>query len=134
LLATADGNGLPHMTWMNTVVGPRLEEVITATAPHTLKVANLGANSRVEWMFSSSSMETLVYLTGKATILTDEAEAEACWNHLPGKAQAYFRNYCVSDDFRDFSLIRTVVNEVVYCRPQGYRKTLVYQGVGEDVT
>lgn len=131
VLTTANAEGQPHATWMNTLVGTRLEEVITATAPHTLKVANLTTNSRVEWMFASPSQETLVYLEGRARIIEDAGDAEECWNSLPDRHQAYFRNYCDSDDFRDFSLIRTEVDAVVYCRPQGYRKTVVYREESE---
>jgi general stress protein 26 len=127
ILTTANAKGQPHATWMNAVVGSRLEEVITATAPDTLKVANLTVNSRVEWMFASKSQETLVYLEGRACLVEDPDDAEACWNQLPDRHQAYFRNYCDSDDFHDFSLIRTKVDAVVYCRPQGYRKTVVYR-------
>ena len=60
VLATADEEGQPHSTWMNAVVTPHLEEVITATSPHTLKAANVATNSRVEWMFATPSMETLI--------------------------------------------------------------------------
>ncbi len=124
VLTTADAAGMPHATWMNVLADSTMEEVVTITAPTTLKIANLQANPRGEWMFASPSLETIVYLSGPTQILEGE-EARQCWDRMPGKSKAYFRKYCDADDHSKFAVIRTKVTKVVHCRPIGYRKSVV---------
>ena len=123
LLSTADAEGQPHATWMNAHVLEGLVEIVAVTAPNTDKVANVRANPRAEWMFSSSSMETVIYLSGPTEIVTDPDKAEALWHAVPRKSKAYFRQYSKSDSPTDFSIIRTLVERVQHCRPPGYRKS-----------
>lgn len=126
IMATADGNGAPHSAWMNVVVSPDLNEVIAITLPGTDKVANLRANPRAEWSFASSSRETFVYLSGPTEILSGE-DAVRCWDAIPGKSFAYYRNAAGgdSDNLADYAVIRTEVRKVVHSRTIGYRKTVV---------
>jgi general stress protein 26 len=126
VITTADANGIPHAAWMNILADSQLNDVITITAPDTQKVANVRANPRVEWMCASDSMETVVYVSGPAEILEGD-EAKRYWDAMPGKYRAYFWQYINSVDHRDFAVIRTKIEKVVYCRPQGYHKTLVYE-------
>ena len=124
VLTTADAVGMPHAAWMNILADSTMEEVVSITAPTTQKISNLQANPQGEWMFASPSMETIVYLSGPTQILETD-EAKACWDRMPGKSKAYFRNYCDTDEHTKYAVIRTQVTKVVYCRPVGYRKTVV---------
>lgn len=126
IMATADENGAPHAAWMNALVSPDLEEVIAITMPSTDKVANLRGNPRAEWAFASSSRETIVYLSGPTEILSRE-DAVRCWNAIPRKAAAYYRNAAGgdSDNPADYAVIRTKVRKVVHSRAIGYRKTVL---------
>lgn len=126
LLATADANGKPHSTYMNVIAESTMEEVVSITAPHTQKIKNLQENPYAEWMFSSPSLESVVYLSGPTEIITGDG-AMKYWNAMPGKSKAYYRNYCDEDKPEMFAIIRTRVERVLYCRPPGYRKTLVYE-------
>jgi len=126
IMATADADGMPHATWMNAIVSPDMEEVIAITRPETDKVANLRANPRAEWSLFSESRESFVYLSGPTDILQGE-EARDGWDAMPGKSFAYYRNAAGgdSDDPGDYAVLRTRVRKVVYCRPVGYRKTVL---------
>jgi len=126
LLATADGSGKPHSTYMNVLADSSMEEVVSITAPDTEKIKNLKENPYAEWMFSSSSLESVVYLSGPTKILSGE-EATQYWDSMPGKSKAYYRHYCDEDRPEMFAIIRTRVEKILYCRPPGYRKTLVYE-------
>ena len=46
LLATADGSGKPHSTYMNVLADSSMEEVVSITAPDTEKIKNLKASLR----------------------------------------------------------------------------------------
>ena len=124
IMSTADANGLPHATWMTVTVDSKMDEVISITAPTTQKISNLRDNPQAEWMFASPSLESLVYLSGPTEIVVGE-KAQHYWDSMPGKAKAYYQLYSDSNDPDEFSIIRTQVNKVVYCRPPGYRKTIV---------
>lgn len=126
IMATADENGEPHAVWMNVVVSSDLEEVLAITLPGTDKAANLRGNPKAEWSFGSPSRETFVYLSGPTEILTGE-EAARCWDAIPGKSIAYFRNAAggKSEDPADYTVIRTRVRKVVHSRTIGYRKTVL---------
>ena len=124
IFTTADAAGMPHAAWMNILTDSTMDEVVTITAPNTQKVANIRANPNGEWMIATPPLETIVYLSGPTHIVEGE-EAKHYWDRLPGKSKAYFRNYCDTDDYAKFSVIRTKVAKVVYCRPIGYRKTVV---------
>jgi len=124
VLTTADAAGMPHATWMNIMADSAMEEVVSITAPTTQKFENLRANPQAEWMVASPSNETIVYLSGPTQIMEGD-EAKRRWDRMPGKSKAYFRNYCDSDDHTKFAVIRTEVTKIVYCRPVGYRKTVV---------
>jgi len=126
LLATADANGKPHSTYMNVLVDSTMEEVVSITTPKTQKIKNLGENPYAEWLFSSASLESVVYLSGPTEILSGD-EATSYWDAMPGKSKAYYRHYCDTDSPEMFSIIRTRVDKIIYCRPPGYRKTLVYE-------
>ena len=129
VLTTSDAAGMPHATWLNILADSEMEEVVTITAPNTQKIANLLANPQGEWMFASPSFETIVYLSGPTKILEGD-EAKQRWDRMPGKSKGYFQNYCVTDDSTKFAVIRTQVTKVVYCRPIGYRKTVVGETAG----
>jgi general stress protein 26 len=131
LLTTADKAGWPHATWMNFQMKGYVEEIFTITAPTTQKVANLRANPRAEWMFSNRSMESIVMVSGPTHVIENVA-VKQYWDAMPGKAHAFFRQYCETEDYRQFVVISTKVEKVVFCRPAGYRKIVVMgEGSGE---
>ncbi|WP_395718944.1 pyridoxamine 5'-phosphate oxidase family protein [Prosthecobacter sp.] len=126
VLATADERGCPHATWMTTQVTDDLEEIISITAPISQKIADLRRNPQAEWMYATSSMETLVYLSGFTRVIEGEA-AKRYWDRMPGKAQAYYRKYCETEDYHKFAVIRTEVSKVVLCKPYAYKKTILFE-------
>ena len=126
VLATADANGSPHAAWMTVQVSTDLEEVMSITAPTSQKIAELRSNPQAEWMFATPSMETLVYLSGFTQVIEGGA-AKRHWDRMPGKAQAYYRKYCETDDYQKFTVIRTDVTKVVLCKPYVYKKTVLFE-------
>ena len=125
VLATADAEGRPHAAWMTTQVTTDLAEVTSITAPTSQKVAELRRNPQAEWMFASSSLETIVYLSGFTRVIEGEA-AKRYWDQMPGKAQAYYRKYCETEDYHKFAVIRTEVGRIVVCKPYAYKKTILF--------
>lgn len=125
VLATSDADGHPHSAWMTTQVTTDLEEIISITAPTSQKAAILRTNPQAEWMFASSSMETIVYLSGRTRLIEGDA-AKRYWDQMPGKSKAYYRKYCDTEDYHKFAVIRTEVNKIVLCKPYAYTKTVLF--------
>lgn len=125
VIATADAEGQPHSAWMTTLVTTDLAEVTSITAPTSQKVAELRRNPHAEWMFASPSLETIVYLSGFTRVIEGEA-AKRYWDQMPGKAQAYYRKYCETEDYHKFAVIRTEVSKIVVCKPYAYKKTILF--------
>ncbi|NNC87159.1 MAG: pyridoxamine 5'-phosphate oxidase family protein [Akkermansiaceae bacterium] len=123
LLTTVSGEGVPHATWMGTISAPRWDQVITITSPDSRKIANIKANPRVEWLFGLDSLGELVYLEGRAEIITLESEIKRYWKTLPDKHQAFFLLYFNSS--LGFSVVRTRVDAVVFCVPTKNRKVRI---------
>lgn len=126
IMTTADPDGLPHAAWMTVSVDEEMVQVVSITASTSQKVDNLYDNPQAEWMFSSPSLETLVYLSGPTVIVPAE-EARRYWDAMPGKSKAYYRNFSDPEDPENFTIIRTHVNKVVYCRPTAYKKTVIHE-------
>ena len=125
VLATSDAEGRPHSAWMTTQVTTDMEEIISLTAPNSLKAATLRANPQAEWMFASPSMETIVYLSGHTRLIEGDA-AKRYWDMMPGKSKAYYRKYCETEDYQKFAVIRTDVSKVVLCKPYAYTKSVLW--------
>lgn len=124
VLATADDQGHPHSAWMTTQVTDDLAELYSITSPLSQKVADLRRNPQAEWMFATPSLETLVYLSGFTRVIEGDA-AKRYWDQMPGKAQAYYRKYCETEDYHKFAVIRTEVSKIVLCKPYAYKKTVI---------
>lgn len=125
VLATSDAEGHPHSAWMTTQVTTDMEEIISITAPNSLKADILRANPQAEWMFASPSMETIVYLSGHTRLIEGDA-AKRYWDQMPGKSKAYYRKYCETEDYHKFAVIRTEVSKVVLCKPYAYTKSVLW--------
>jgi hypothetical protein len=76
-------------------------------------------------MFASPSMETIVYLSGYTRLIESHA-AKRYWDQMAGKAQAYYRKYCETEDYHKFAVIRTDVSKVVLCKPYAYKKSVLW--------
>ncbi|MHC4925658.1 MAG: pyridoxamine 5'-phosphate oxidase family protein, partial [Planctomycetota bacterium] len=119
ILTTAGGDGVPHATWMGTVVAPRWDQLATITSPDSRKVANIRANPNVEWLFSSTNRAELVYLEGQAEVVTEPREIKRYWKALPDKGRAFFLLYFNSG--LGFCVLRTRIEQAVLCLPAEYR-------------
>ena len=124
VLATVGADHQPHATWMGGVGAKNgLDEVLTITAPHTRKVSNLRENPRAEWMFSSPTKETIVYLSGPTELITQSPECDDLWEEIPNKSQAYFLKYY--EVAKGFAVIRTKVERVEVVKPLVFKKIVL---------
>ena len=120
LLTTSDAKGHSHATWMGAVLAGSMEEITTITSPKTTKIQNLRENPWGEWLFTSKSKETLLYLSGPTTLIETGPAKNKYWEKVPNKTQAYFLKFY--DETTGFEVIQTRVEKIVLCKPMAMRK------------
>jgi general stress protein 26 len=120
LLTTADASGRPHSAWMGTVSTPDFVHLITLTGAHTDKVANIRANPKVEWMFTSADRKTIVYFEGEAEIIVDEAAKSRYFQLVPDESRGFFMKYYRAGG--EWCVVKTHIDSAVYCMPGAYSK------------
>lgn len=119
LLTTSTPQGTPHATWMATIGIDERNQLLTLTSPDSRKVANIRSNPRVEWMFTSKDMRSLVYFSGSAVVVKDVVKIKQYWNDMPEKDRAYFLDYFSSPP--GFSIIRTSILRAELVCPRQFR-------------
>lgn len=113
ILSTLDFNGAPQSRWMATSSFDEFPRFHTLTSSNSQKVEQIEAHPIVQWMFSSSDLDLVVNLTGRAHILLpDAATVKRIWREIADKSRAYFLGD--SDQGPGFSIIETMV-ELVEC-------------------
>ncbi len=126
MLTTASAEGVPHATWMGTVLSPDPGEILTLTSPDSLKISNLRQNPAVEWLISEINRKELLYLRGKAHVVEEVADLKRCWQRVSGKGQAFFLNYFNTNP--GFAIIRTLVESAELVVPEDFRKVTISPG------
>jgi general stress protein 26 len=114
VLSTLDFNGAPQSRWMATSSFVEFPRFYTLTSPSSPKVEQIEAHPTVQWMFSSSDLDLVVNLTGRARMLLPDnaAEVKKIWREIVDKSRAYFLGD--SDRGPGFAIIETTV-EVCEC-------------------
>jgi len=120
IVTTSSAAGQPHATWMSAVYSDNLSEILTITSPDSLKVRNVKETGNAEWMFTSSSKQHIVYLSGETEVVDDVVRIKQYWDLIPEKQHAFFLGYYNSGI--GFAIIRTEVKEIVLCEPREFRK------------
>jgi len=128
ILSTAGKDGTPHATYMGTVASPAIDQLLTMTAPDSLKVMNILENPRVEWLFVDEEREEILYLHGRGKILQEPAEVEAAWKQIPDKSRAYFLSY--QDVGIQFLIVETIIDSFEYRVP---RQNRIYRVTSQEV-
>lgn len=120
LLTTVNPDGRPHATWMGTVCTSDFVDLITLTGTRTDKVVNIRANPQVEWMFTSTDRETIVYFEGRAEIIHNDEMKHRYIQMVPPESRGFFMHYYRAGG--EWCVIKTHITSAVYCVPGAYTK------------
>ena len=116
ILATVGDDSSPHVRWMSPIfAGGSLKVFHTLAAPQSRKIAQIQANGKVSWVFSSPQFEEVVTLHGTALVADDPLLRAEVWEAMPDKQRAYILR---NDENLEFVIIRTEVETVEYLRPK----------------
>ena len=127
VLATTDEEGRPHVRWMTPAVLPgRPNAVYAVTSRRFAKVAQLAAQPRVEWMFQTRALDTIVTLRGTVNVLDTPSIRSEVFESVARRLTAFWK---ANDDERDLLVLETVVEEGIHYRSMaGTRETVRFGG------
>ncbi|HEX4140179.1 MAG TPA: pyridoxamine 5'-phosphate oxidase family protein [Candidatus Methylacidiphilales bacterium] len=110
MLATVDSAGTPHMRWMQTLSLDQFPHLYALCSPSSRKVAQIRAQPRVSWIFTSETGNMVVHISGRAAILTEPAEVNRIWRLIEQKENAYFLDLKAGAE--GVAVIDTLVDEI----------------------
>lgn len=110
VLATVDGDGMPHLRWMATLSLREFPHLYALTSPSSRKVEHIRANPKVSWMFTTEGSSMVINLSGTATIVSDKNEINRIWSVIDNKESAFFLSLDTEAD--GVSVIETMIEDV----------------------
>jgi general stress protein 26 len=109
MMCTLDGDGAPHARWMTTIAQNGVRSIITLSALHTRKIAELESDPRVCWVFTADDFADVVTLHGSVTVHRNALAGMQAWDRLSRAAQTYaFGSIRTSEDPQIVTLDTTV--------------------------
>jgi pyridoxamine 5'-phosphate oxidase len=123
VLATVDADGRPHARWMTPLVLSQWPQSLFAvTSPHFPKVLQLDANSQVEWLLQTRSLDQVVNIRGEMAVL-DNPSVKAQVMEAIGRRLTVF--WKVNSANTDFVILETVIDEACWFAPmKGVREVV----------
>jgi len=115
MLATVDGEGKPHLTWMTpAILKGRPDTIFCVTSAKSEKVANIQAKPDVEWMLQSRALDRIVTLKGKINILDNPAIKAEVLENIGKKLTVFWK---INEKDPEFVVLETCIQEGEYQLP-----------------
>ncbi len=123
LLATVDADGNPRMRWMTpTLLEQRPGAVYAVTSNHFAKREQLDQNPKVQWMFQTRSLDTIMYVNGRTNVVENKSLLGEVLEILAPRLRAFWN---VNQDETSLVVLETIIESGRYFLPM--------KGVREDV-
>lgn len=125
VLITADSQGNPHARWMTpTVLKYRPGAIFAFSVPDTLKLKNIEANPRVEWLLQNPNLTRVINIIGRARVIDNPSFKTELMDILGSSLAVFWKANSGKDDF---VIIETVIEEAVYLEPMtGLREAVKF--------
>lgn len=123
VLANVDPDGVPRTRWMTPcVLKEQQGSVFALTSRDFEKRAQLEANDLVEWLFTSGANDEIARVRGRAVIVENPQLQAKVAERLGSKLATFWR---VSPDSSRLIVLETVIDAIVYYRPESGEKSEV---------
>jgi len=125
LMASVDGAGAPHMRWMTPgLLQDRPGAIYAVTSKSFAKREQLSANSKVQWMFQSRSLNKIIYVNGAVNLVDNSALLTEVLEILGPRLQTFWK---VNPDQCDLIVLETVMESgQVFLPLQGLKEKLQF--------
>lgn len=126
ILATVDEKGAPCVRWLTPAVfRDRFAVVYALTSPAFPKVPQVRANPRVEWMFQTPTLDEVITARGRAQIVDNPSLRSRLLESVGQRMLGFWK---LAGDFRDLSVLETVLEEATRYRPmEGAKETVSFR-------
>ena len=124
LLATVGSDGSPHMRWMTpTLLDERPGAVYAITSKNFAKREQLDENPKVQWMFQTRSLDTIMYVNGRTNLVDNKSLLSEVLEILAPRLRTFWN---VNTDETSLLVLETIMESGRYFLP--------VKGIKEDVT
>lgn len=115
ILATVDSTNAPHVRWMTpAVLRDRQTALFAVTCPDFSKAAHIKTNPKVDWMFQSKHLNTVIHVSGVVNILDNPSLKNEVLEVLAPRLDVFWKANCVSSEF---VVLETVIEAATYYEP-----------------
>jgi general stress protein 26 len=129
LLATISTNGYPAMRWMNPVFLPgRLFWLYCATSKNFPKVADVGNNPKVSWLFTNQKTGELYSIRGKIRVIDNPRFSSEIIEELGRRLENFWR---LQPDSSQLIVLETEIESGEYFNPKTGEKIQIDNISGE---
>lgn len=122
VLATVAEDGYPHMRWMTPVLLDEWPDALFAvTSPGSLKAAQLGKDTKVEWLLQGKTLQEVVVVKGRINLI-DNPSVKANLMETVGQRLAVFWKI---NPNTDSVVLETVIEEASLFIPMKNERHMV---------
>jgi general stress protein 26 len=115
VLCTLSEDGYPHSRWMTAAVLPRVQDcVYCVTVSGSPKVLEIELCDRVQWSFQTPTLGEIVYLRGRAAVLSNPGLKAEVMEALGPNLTNFWR---INPDPAKLVVIETVIENAKLFRP-----------------
>lgn len=115
VLGTVGQDNQPDLRWVTpALIRGRSGAVYMVTYRDSKKVKHLQDNPRVQWMFQTRALDTIVTVDGKVNPLDIPSIRSEVLESVSPRLHAFWR---ITPDERDLMVLETVIERAVYYKP-----------------
>ena len=115
VMSTIDGDGRPYSRWMTpTTLRGQVGALYSVSAPGARKTEHIRENDRVSWLIQSKSLDEIVEVHGRATIIDNPTLKSDVLEAIGPHLTTFWK---INADEADLVVIETAVERVDYFKP-----------------
>jgi general stress protein 26 len=125
ILATVDEQGTPRMRWVTPAfLKGRRGAIYTITSPEFAKANHIEKNPRIEWLFQTRGLTTIMNIRGKISILRNASIRSETLEVVSPRLHAF---WMMRKEESDLIVLETLIEEATILFPRsGHRETVTF--------
>ncbi|MBD3319774.1 MAG: pyridoxamine 5'-phosphate oxidase family protein [Chitinivibrionales bacterium] len=125
VLATMDTKDRPHMRWVTPVIlDDRFGSIYMVTSPEFTKVNHVLANPGIEWMFQTTSLDTIITVSGPMKICRNASLCSEVLELVSPRLRTFWK---LNENPHEMVVLETIAAKAVFFKPvEGTKETITF--------